>query len=53
MTIITIFGYAATFLTLYNIAAGMITRLAGNDDAARANGLEAAIWFVAATVAFK
>ena len=50
---ITIMGYASLFLSSYNIACGMIGRLACNYDAARANGLEAAIWFVAATVCFK
>ena len=52
MTAIIIMGCISSFFSGYNIATGMINRLAGN-DAARANGLEAAIWFVAATVAFK
>jgi len=53
MTLITIMGYTSLFLTTYNIACGMINRLAGNDDAAKASGLEASIWFIAATVCFK
>jgi len=50
---ITIMGYASLFFTAYNIACAMIARLAGVNEAAKANDLEAAIWFIAATVAFK
>jgi len=53
MTLITIMGYTSLFLTGYNIACGVIQRAVGNDDGSRANGLEAALWFIAATVAFK
>jgi len=50
---IIIMGYTSLFLTGYNIATGMIARLADNNEAAKANGLEASIWFIAASVCFK
>lgn len=48
-----ILGYIGLCLTAYCIICGMLSRVANNNEGARANGIEAAIWFVAACVCFR
>lgn len=46
-------GYIAIFFSIYNIFSGMVARLASQYEASRVFGVEASIWFVAASFCLK